>query len=85
MLAEENCLRIYFSIDNTTEYHEVESQYLEIDTDQAAAIEFLLAMYPDFIQIADIPMDNREEKLSLVQNLWEKGLLVTEKPLPTVE
>uniref|UniRef100_A0A6M2DLP5 Bifunctional lysine-specific demethylase and histidyl-hydroxylase n=1 Tax=Xenopsylla cheopis TaxID=163159 RepID=A0A6M2DLP5_XENCH len=85
LLAEENCLRIYFSIDNTTEYHEVESQYLEIDTDQAAAIEFLLAMYPDFIQIADIPMDNREEKLSLVQNLWEKGLLVTEKPLPTVE
>ncbi|XP_024937149.1 ribosomal oxygenase 1 isoform X2 [Cephus cinctus] len=75
-------LRIYYSTENSKVYHEYEPEYLEISRELAPAVEAIILNYPDFVAVEDLPIEDDHDKLQVVKDLWEKGILVTDEPLP---
>ena len=42
---------MYYSTENTREYHEAEEQWLEVDSDLAPAIDHLITSYPAWTKV----------------------------------
>jgi len=80
MVQEEDVIKVYYSTENTREYHEAEEQYLEIDADLAPAVDFLVTNYPSWSKVEDLPVDDLEARMRVVGDLWEKGILITAEP-----
>ncbi len=78
---EGESVKIYHSVENTREYHEVEEQFLEIDGELAGAVVELVRAYPQFVRAEELPLDDLEAKMRVVQDLWERGILMTREPL----
>ncbi|KAG8233436.1 hypothetical protein J437_LFUL010547 [Ladona fulva] len=86
LVTEEDCVRIYHCIDNSREYHMLEEpQFVEIPAEMAPAVEFLIHSYPSFVSVDELPLDSETDKIQLVFDLWEKRLLMTERPLDAVD
>lgn len=81
MLRQGNEFRIYYHADNSKEYHEIEEQFLEIDANDAPAVEVLISAYPNFITPAELLLDDDERNLAVAQDLWEHGILMTDDVL----
>ncbi|CAH0560476.1 unnamed protein product [Brassicogethes aeneus] len=77
----EQVSKIYYSCDNDKVYHGEEPQWLEIDNGLIPAMEKLQSIYPDFIEVEQLPIKEDTGKVQLVADLWEKGLLMTKNPL----
>ena len=73
--------KINFSVENTREYQEVEPQSMEVDSETAPAIEALIQKYPEYMKVEDLPIEQLDTKMKVVQDLWEKKLLLTKEPL----
>lgn len=78
----EDNLRIYYNTDNAKYYHGEELQFLIIENKFANAVKRLIHSYPDFVAVKSLPLRKDTDKMQIVSDLWEKGLLVTKKPLP---
>ncbi|XP_052849259.1 bifunctional lysine-specific demethylase and histidyl-hydroxylase NO66 [Drosophila gunungcola] len=74
-------LRIYHHMDNALEYCKYEPTFMEILPAEGAAVEVLIAAYPSYIKVGQLPMKNADRKVEVALALWERGLLMTEKPL----
>lgn len=85
LVDEDNSLRVYFHSDNSKEYHEYEPTFMEIEEDDTPVISMLVNEYPEFIVVKDLPLDDEERKLAIVTDLWEKGLLITDKKVAYVK
>lgn len=72
LVNEEDKLLIYYSTDNSREYHEYEPNFLEVDEYAAPGVELLSKSYPQYITIGDLPV---EDKVDFAKSLWEKGLV----------
>lgn len=81
LVTEDDVVRIYYCVENTREYHEAEEQFLEIDSDLAPAVEAIVTAYPEYVKAEDLPLENLEEKMKVVQDLWERKLIMTREPL----
>ena len=68
-------------MENSREYQEVGPQFMDVDSDTAPAIEALIQKYPEYIKVEDLPMDELDGKMKVVQDLWERKLLLTKLPL----
>jgi hypothetical protein len=56
----------------------------EADTEDIlalAAVEQLITAYPAWTKVEDLPADHLEERMKVVADLWEKGVLKTSQPL----
>ncbi|XP_063993365.1 ribosomal oxygenase 1 [Diachasmimorpha longicaudata] len=82
---EEEGWRIYYSADNTKEYHEVEVQFLEVGEELIKGIKQIIAAYPEFIRVDDLEIEGEDNKVQVARDLWEKGLLLTNVPLPVID
>ena len=51
-------VQVYYSTENTREYHEVEEQWLEISEDLAPAVDHLIVSYPQWTKVQSICYDN---------------------------
>jgi len=80
-LVTEDSVKLYYSTENTREYHEVEEQFLELEEEQAPALEFLINNYPAYVKVEQLPLDNIEDKMKVAGDLWEKKILMTSEPL----
>lgn len=81
---EDNLFKIYYSCDNSKEYHGNILQYLEIDELFVPSIKELILKYPKFIKLADLPIDDEDNRDQMAKDLWEKGIIMTESPLVSV-
>ncbi|XP_059841599.1 ribosomal oxygenase 1 [Hypanus sabinus] len=81
LCGENGSILLYYSIENSREYHKEENKCIEIDPELADGVELLLCSYPQFIKIDSLPAGNLDDKISLAIALYEKGLLMTEYPL----
>ncbi|XP_036590397.1 ribosomal oxygenase 1 [Trichosurus vulpecula] len=81
LVSEDDSVLLYYTVENSRVYHQGEPKYLEIDSQYTDGIEYLFSSYPGFVQVGDLPCDNRQDQISLVTMLFEKGLLITKKPL----
>ena len=79
--SSEPCFQLFFSVDNTRVYHEVELQSIEIDEDDAKNISQLIETYPDFCKPEDLEFGSEDSKLELLLGLYEKAILITENEL----
>nr|CAD7452629.1 unnamed protein product [Timema tahoe] len=83
--GDDNTVRLYHTLDNSLEYHGEEPQFLELAVDHAPIIEHLILSYPKFVSVSDLPLDDLAQKLQIVSDLWERGLLLTEGPLDIID
>ncbi|XP_019407811.1 PREDICTED: bifunctional lysine-specific demethylase and histidyl-hydroxylase NO66 [Crocodylus porosus] len=81
---DENGMVLYYTTENSRVYHEEELKYLQIDPEFTDGIEFLLTSYPKYVTVDNLPCNSVDEKVSLATFLFEKGLLITKKPLVSV-
>ncbi|KAK7104186.1 ribosomal oxygenase 1-like [Littorina saxatilis] len=84
MLTEEDEVRIYHTLENSRVYHGSDPQYIEISSEMAPAVEYLIDVYPEYVPIDGLPLDTLQEKLDVASTLYDKGLLMTEKSLQTM-
>lgn len=71
MVAEEDAIRIYYSIENSKIYHGSEPQFLEIDESMAPAVETLINMYPEFVTVEQLDIENDSDKLQVRQLMYK--------------
>ena len=69
--------RLYFSVENTRVYHQVELQSLELENDDAKNMKFIMSKYPKYCCADDLKFGEEDSKLELMMGLYEKGILVT--------
>uniref|UniRef100_A0A1I8Q8M4 Bifunctional lysine-specific demethylase and histidyl-hydroxylase n=1 Tax=Stomoxys calcitrans TaxID=35570 RepID=A0A1I8Q8M4_STOCA len=80
LVDEEEKIRIYYYLDNSKEYCEYEPNFIEIEAMEAASVEVLIKSYPAYIGVSQLPLPSDDQKINLVTALWERGLLMMEKP-----
>uniref|UniRef100_A0A182VR16 Bifunctional lysine-specific demethylase and histidyl-hydroxylase n=1 Tax=Anopheles minimus TaxID=112268 RepID=A0A182VR16_9DIPT len=78
LVSEEEKLRIYYHTDNSREYHQYEANFLELDHETALGVELLIKMYPRYVLVSSLPV---EDRLEFIRSLWEKGLIVCRRPV----
>jgi lysine-specific demethylase/histidyl-hydroxylase NO66 len=81
LVEEEEKFRVYFHTENSKEYHEFEPTFMEIEEDDAGCIALLVKNYPNYVSVSDFPIDDDERKVLIASDLWEKGLLMTDKTI----
>ncbi|KAG5679741.1 hypothetical protein PVAND_009285 [Polypedilum vanderplanki] len=81
LVEEEEKFRVYFHTENSKEYHEFEPTFLEIEEEDAGCIVMLVKSYPNYIAVKDLPIEDDERKILIASDLWEKGLLMTDKAI----
>lgn len=79
---EPDIMKVYHSMENSLEYHGEEIQCIEIPLNFAPAVEHLIVSYPKFTPICDLPLDVDTDKMQIATELWERALVLTQKPLP---
>uniref|UniRef100_A0A182S679 Bifunctional lysine-specific demethylase and histidyl-hydroxylase n=1 Tax=Anopheles maculatus TaxID=74869 RepID=A0A182S679_9DIPT len=77
LVSEEDKLRIYYHTDNSREYHQYDANFLELDHETALGVELLIKMYPRYVLVSSLPV---EDRLEFIRSLWEKGLIVCRRP-----
>lgn len=80
LVDEEEKIRIYYYLDNSKEYCQYEPNFIEIEATEAASVEVLIKSYPEYIGVSQLPLSSDDQKITLVTALWERGLLMMEKP-----
>ncbi|KAH8323155.1 hypothetical protein KR074_007762, partial [Drosophila pseudoananassae] len=80
LVAEEGVLRLYYYVDNALEYCKYEANFMEIEPSEAGAVELLLHTYPAYIKVSDLPLKSSSRRTYVATALWERGILMTEKP-----
>ncbi|XP_075264800.1 ribosomal oxygenase 1-like, partial [Convolutriloba macropyga] len=68
--------RLYFSVENTRVYHEVDLKSVEIRLTDAKNVKFLIKKYPKFCSANDLKFGDEEARLELMMGLYEKGILI---------
>ena len=81
LVTEDDTVMLYYSTENTREYHESEPQSIEIGADMAPAVEHLVTSYPEYVRVEDLPLDDLQDRMKVVGDLWERGILMTSEPL----
>lgn len=81
MVRHDSGIRVYYSSENAKDHHGFEENYLEINPSDAPAVEVLIKAYPLYITPRDLQLENNDKNLFVAQDLWERGILMTDKPL----
>ncbi|XP_059504678.1 ribosomal oxygenase 1 [Stegostoma tigrinum] len=81
LCGENGSILLYYTIENSRDYHKEDEKCIEIDPELADGVELLLCSYPQYIKVDSLPAGSLDDKISLAAALYEKGLLMTEYPL----
>jgi len=81
LVQEDDTVMLYHSCDNTREFHEVDSQSLEVGSELAPAIEHLITCYPAWTKVDSLPLEEQEDRMKVAGDLWERGIVLTQDPL----
>ncbi|KAF7998527.1 hypothetical protein HCN44_010935 [Aphidius gifuensis] len=85
LVENKEAWRIYYSSENSKEYHQYELQFLELDSHIVPAVKKIIASYPDFVKVDDLPIEGEDNKVQVARDLWEKCIVLTDVPLPIIE
>uniref|UniRef100_A0A8C7M5G4 Bifunctional lysine-specific demethylase and histidyl-hydroxylase n=1 Tax=Oncorhynchus kisutch TaxID=8019 RepID=A0A8C7M5G4_ONCKI len=72
---------LYYTADNSRVYHKEEPKSVEIKAEHTDAMEFLIHAYPKFVTVGSLPCKLAEDKVSLAELLFKRGLIHTAEPL----
>ncbi|KAF7395281.1 hypothetical protein HZH68_009331 [Vespula germanica] len=85
LVEESDTYKIYYSCENSKEYHEYEPQFLEVDEKFVPAIKEIICRFPQFVEVEELPITEQDDKILIVRDLWERGILITKDPLCTLD
>ncbi|XP_056150550.1 ribosomal oxygenase 1 [Lampris incognitus] len=74
-------VHLYYTTENSRVYHKEEPKSFEIKTEHTDAVEFLIHSYPKFVTVGSFPCDSPEDKITLAELLFERGIIHTAEPL----
>ncbi|XP_053202794.1 ribosomal oxygenase 1-like [Panonychus citri] len=76
LVMEEDVVRLYHCMENSYDpNHEIDPQYVEIESNLAPAIDYLIKNYPNYVEISSLPLEKLDEKLEISNLLFDKGLI----------
>jgi len=82
---DEAVVYIYHNVQNPTVYHSEEEKLIKLKLEYAPVIEYLLDQYPNYSDVEHFPLeegfDSIDNKISIANQLFNTGLIMTEKPL----
>lgn len=81
LVKVDDAYHLYHHLDNSKEYHENDLNFLEVDGDMVILIKALIQSYPKYTKVRDLAPNNFEAAQAVVYELWDRGLLMTNKPL----
>lgn len=84
LIKEDDTFMLYYSINNSKEYHEMEVQSVEVDESIVPGISKLISSYPKYICVDNLPIEDEDAKMAVVRDLWEKNLIITQVPLHSI-
>ncbi|XP_078000237.1 bifunctional lysine-specific demethylase and histidyl-hydroxylase NO66-like isoform X2 [Glandiceps talaboti] len=85
LVAEDEKVMVYYTLDNSRQYHEKDPQFIEIPAEAAPAVEYLLSSYPGYVRVASLPLEEMTDKhVEVAQLLYERGIVVTKEALKPV-
>jgi hypothetical protein len=76
VIDEEETCSVYHAGLNSRVHHENNVPPLRLPIECAEAVEALLASYPTFVSVTDLPTENQEEGIALCTMMYEAGLLI---------
>ncbi|XP_078043215.1 bifunctional lysine-specific demethylase and histidyl-hydroxylase NO66 isoform X2 [Augochlora pura] len=85
LIQEHGTFRIYYSTENSKEYHEYEPQFLEVGEEFVPAVKELIQRYPEYISVEDLPISGEDNQIQIAKDLWEKCIVVTDDPLCVID
>ncbi|XP_034017483.1 ribosomal oxygenase 1 isoform X2 [Thalassophryne amazonica] len=81
LCSEEEGVWLYYTTDNSRVYHKEELKSFEIKQEHTDAMEFLIHSYPKFVTVGSFPCDSAEDRISLAEMLFERGIIHTAEPI----
>ncbi|KAG9283122.1 ribosomal oxygenase 1 [Astyanax mexicanus] len=81
LCGDGGAVHLYYTTENSRVYHQQELKSMEIKEEHTDALEFLIHAYPKFITVSSLPCDTEENKISLAESLFEKGIIHTSESL----
>lgn len=85
LIEKKKAWRIYYSSENSKEYHQYEPQFLELDSHIVPAVKKIISCYPEFVKVDDLPIEGEDNRVQVARDLWEKCIVLTDVPLPVIE
>lgn len=81
LCSDGEAVHLYYTIDNSRVYHKEELKSFEIKPEHTDAVEFLIHSYPKFVTVGSFPCDSAEDRITLAEQLFERGIIHTAEPL----
>ncbi|XP_059212427.1 ribosomal oxygenase 1 [Centropristis striata] len=81
LCSDGEAVHLYYTTDNSRVYHKEELKSFEINAEHTDAVEFLIHSYPKFVTVGSFPCDSAEDKITLAELLFERGIIHTAEPL----
>ncbi|XP_074604510.1 bifunctional lysine-specific demethylase and histidyl-hydroxylase NO66 [Brevipalpus obovatus] len=73
---EEDEVRLYHTLENSYDpHHEMEPQYIIIESQLVRGVEHLIRSYPNYVEIGELPLSSGEQQLDLSNLLFDKGIV----------
>lgn len=76
LVIEDGKAVLYHCRDNSRQHHETPLSPLEFELDDAESIEFILASYPNYFRVGDLPHEDPEDQKGLAKALYKEGILM---------
>jgi len=83
IIMENDSVWVFYATENLRTWHKRDPMCFEIQADQAENVEALIHAYPKFVKIDELPAGTQEEKLTTMNALYDRGLVVTQETLDT--
>ncbi|XP_033874863.2 ribosomal oxygenase 1 [Acipenser ruthenus] len=83
LCSEGEAVILYHTVENSRVYHKEEPKFFEVDPEHTDSVEFLIHSYPTYVTVESLPCEIPDDKISIAELLFEKGLLLTKNPLPS--
>lgn len=83
IMMENDAVWVFYATENLRTYRKRDPMCFEIQADQAENVEALIHAYPKFVKIDDLPAGTQEDKLTTINALYDRGLVVTRETLDT--
>ncbi|XP_072302404.1 ribosomal oxygenase 1 [Eucyclogobius newberryi] len=81
LCSDGDVVNLYYTTNNSRVYHKEEIKSFQVKVENTDAIEFLIHSYPKFVTVGSVPCDSADDRIVLVESLFERGIIHTEQLL----
>jgi len=76
--GDEDSIYFHFNTKNSRQYREVAPQWIEFPIEATDALEFIINSFPNFVPIAELPLEEDSDKMAVVEALHAADILLVQ-------